>query len=67
MFLNVKITMAVENIIYAIGEVIGALINAALRLLGISEVKTEKIINGIAYSFLAFFILCLIFITFKYS
>ena len=59
--------MAVDNIIYVVGEVIGLLINAALRSLGLSEINTEKIINIIAYSFLAIFVLSLFYIVFKYS
>jgi predicted transporter len=59
--------MAIEDLIYPVGEAIGLLINAVLRELGFSEIKTEKIVNIIAYSFLAIFVLGLFYITFKYS
>ncbi len=59
--------MAIEDLIYPIGEAIGLLVNAVLREFGFSEIKTEKIVNIIAYSFLAIFVLGLFYITFKYS
>lgn len=59
--------MAIEDLIYPIGEAVGLIVNAVLREFGFSEVKTEKIVNVIAYSFLAVFVLGLFYITLKYS
>ncbi len=59
--------MAIEKLIYPVGEAIGLLINAVLRGFGFSEIKTEKIVTIIAYSFIAIFVLGLFYITFKYS
>ena len=63
--------MAIEDIagpvLGAIGELIGSLINPSLRALGFSEIKAEQIANSIIYSIVAFFVLGLFYITFKYS
>lgn len=63
--------MAIEDIIgpvlVAIGELVGSLINPALRALGFSEIKAEQIANTIILSIVAFFVLGLFYITFKYS
>ena len=59
--------MAIEDLIVPIGEAIGMLVNAVLRAFGFTEVKTEKIVNIIAYSFLALLVLGLFYVTFKYS
>ena len=59
--------MAIEDLLYPIGEAVGLLINAVLRIFGFSEIKAEKIVDTIAYCFLAIFILGLFYITFKYS
>ena len=63
--------MAIEDIagpvLGAIGELVGSLINPALRRLGFSEVKAEQIANAIILSIVAFFVLGLFYITFKYS
>lgn len=56
-----------DGLIYAVGEAIGLLLNAALRLFGFSEIKAEKIVNAIAFSLTAIFLLGLLYITFKYS
>ena len=59
--------MAIEDLIVPIGEAIGMLVNAVLRGFGIAEIKADKIVNFIAYSFLALLILGLLYVTFKYS
>lgn len=43
--------MAIEDLIVPIGEAIGMLVNAVLRGFGIAEIKADKIVNFIAYSF----------------
>ncbi len=59
--------MAIEDLLYPIGEVIGLLVNAALRKFGFSEIDAEKIVGILSYSFVAIVILVLFYITFKYS
>lgn len=59
--------MAIEDLLYPIGEAVGLLINAVLRKFGFSEIDAEKIVGIIAYTFVAIFILGLFYITFKYS
>ena len=63
--------MALEDIagpaLAAIGELVGSLINPALRSMGLTELKAEQIANAIIFSILAFFVLGLFYITFKYS
>ena len=59
--------MAIENLIYPVLEAIGLIINVVLRAFGLSEIKAEKSVNIIAYSFLAIVVLGLLYITFKYS
>jgi hypothetical protein len=63
--------MALEDIagpaLVAIGELVGSLINPTLRSMGFTEVKAEQIANAIIFSILAFLVLGLFYITFKYS
>lgn len=63
--------MAIEDIagpaLAAIGELVGSLINPSLKSMGFTEVKAEQVANAIIFSILAFFVLGLFYITFKYS
>jgi uncharacterized membrane protein len=56
-----------DGLIYAVGEAIGLLLNAVLRVFGFTEVKAEKIVNTIVSLLAATFFLGLLYITFKYS
>ena len=54
-------------VLNAFGELVGSLLNPALRSLGFSEIKAEQVARAIILSIAAFFILGLFYITFKYS
>ena len=59
--------MAIEDLLYPIGEAIGFLVNAVLRKFGFSEIDAEKIVGILSFSFVAIVVLGLFYITFKYS
>ena len=59
--------MAIDGILYAVAEVIGAGLNAILQMFGMPELKAKRIVGVIASILLGILIFGLFYITFKYS